>query len=118
MQCLEEMQIEGFRGINDQTSIEFGDNFHLLFGPNGTGKSSIIQAIHWCLTGKVPYLSGGDFRREDAIVNLFSKKKKANVSLFLNINGKKVIVTRTRTMKKTSSRARAFDIFLIYQNIV
>lgn len=103
MQCLEEIQIEGFRGINEKTSIEFGENFHLVYGPNGTGKSSIVQAILWCLTGKVPYLSGGDFQREDAIVNLFSKKKKANVSLFLNINGKKVIVTRTRTMKNTSS---------------
>ncbi len=32
---------------------DFGGESHLLYGPNGCGKSSLLGAICWCLTGRL-----------------------------------------------------------------
>jgi exonuclease SbcC len=105
-QFLEQLFITGFRGINEPIHLTFEKGLNILYGPNGVGKSSIIQAIEWCLTGKVTYFSGGDFRKEDAIVNLFSAEQQATVTLILTTNGDTVEITRTRPLRKTSSPGR------------
>lgn len=78
---IREVSIEGVRGVNKRLSLPLHDAVNLFYGPNGVGKSSILQSIEWCLTGKISYLTGPDFMREDAIVNLFHPKKKAEVSV-------------------------------------
>mgnify|MGYP001149042266 CR=1 FL=1 len=81
----------------------------LLYGRNGTGKTSVLQAIEWCLTGKLPYLEGREFRYEDAIVNMFHPKKTAVVSIVLKDgNGKALTVTRRRKMKKSTTRGKSY----------
>lgn len=102
-QYLERLKIDGFRGINDPLILKFDEGLNIIYGPNGVGKSSVIQSVPWCLTGKIPYLSGGDFRKEDAIVNLFTTKRKASVTIFLRSDGKLIKITRTRPLRKTSS---------------
>lgn len=45
-----------FRGLapaNKVWEYKFDSESHLLYGPNGCGKSSLLGAIAWCLTGKV-----------------------------------------------------------------
>jgi len=45
-----------FRGLapSGRTwQFDFGGKAHLLYGPNGCGKSSLLGAIAWCLTGNM-----------------------------------------------------------------
>jgi exonuclease SbcC len=100
---LEKIELEGFRGINKPFALELNKGLNVLFGPNGAGKSSIIQGIQWCLTGKIPYFSGGDFAKEDALVNLFNPEHESSITLHFKNEGQSVTLTRTRTMKSTSS---------------
>lgn len=51
------IHIEEFRGIRDLTLDLGGENFGIC-GPNGTGKSGVVDAIEFCLTGNVTRLSG------------------------------------------------------------
>lgn len=54
---LKSIRIEDFRGIKDLTLDLDGKNFGIC-GPNGTGKSGVVDAIEFCLTGSVTRLSG------------------------------------------------------------
>ena len=100
---LDKIELEGFRGINKPFALELNKGLNVLFGPNGAGKSSIIQGIQWCLTGKIPYFSGGDFAKEDALVNLFNSEHESSITLHFKNEGQSITLTRTRTMKSTSS---------------
>lgn len=51
------IHIEEFRGIRDLTLDLGGENFGIC-GPNGTGKSGVVDAIEFCLTGNITRLSG------------------------------------------------------------
>jgi len=51
------IHIEEFRGIRDLTLDLAGKNFGIC-GPNGTGKSGVVDAIEFCLTGNITRLSG------------------------------------------------------------
>ncbi len=43
--------IEGFKGFTDTQEIEIRHRHVFLIGPNGNGKSSIIEAVRWGLFG-------------------------------------------------------------------
>ena len=51
------MKIEEFRGIRELSLDLEGANFGIC-GPNGTGKSGVVDAIEFCLTGNITRLSG------------------------------------------------------------
>ena len=40
--------VEGFRGFTTPQSLSFEGRNVFVFGPNGYGKSSVIEAVHWC----------------------------------------------------------------------
>lgn len=106
---IDEVSIEGFRGINKRFKLKMHEGVCLLYGRNGTGKTSFLQAIEWCLTGKLPYLRGRELRFEDAIVNMFHPNKTAVVSLVLKDgNGKALTVTRRRKMAKSTTRGKSY----------
>ena len=76
----------------------------LLFGANGSGKSSILQAIEWSLTSNLPYLSGHDFVREDAIANLF-RQKLSTVETIVRDGDQSLARRRTRKMASSAELA-------------
>lgn len=48
------IKMKNFRGFSGEKEISFGDTpFVLLSAPNGSGKTSVIDAIEWCLTGSI-----------------------------------------------------------------
>jgi recombinational DNA repair ATPase RecF len=51
------LHIEEFRGVRTLDLDLEGQNFGIS-GPNGTGKSGVVDAIEFCLTGDVTRLSG------------------------------------------------------------
>lgn len=54
---IKSIHIEEFRGIRSLKLAVGGKNFGIC-GPNGTGKSGIVDAIEFCLTGSITRLSG------------------------------------------------------------
>ena len=48
---IESVSIEGFKAFTKQQTFHFGGRHVFLFGPNGLGKTSIVEAIRWCLFG-------------------------------------------------------------------
>lgn len=52
------LEIQNLRGIKEKLKFSLdGENF-LIYGPNGTGKSAIVDAIDFLLTGKISRLTG------------------------------------------------------------
>ena len=54
---VEQLHIQEFRGIRDLQLGPEGKNFAIC-GPNGTGKSGVVDAIEFVLTGEISRLSG------------------------------------------------------------
>ena len=54
---IEKIEIENFRGWNGPHEIKFSVKkdkpVTLIIAENGTGKSNILEAIMWCLHGKL-----------------------------------------------------------------
>ena len=46
---LKEIKAYGFKSFADKIDIEFGKNINGVVGPNGTGKSNIVDAVRWVL---------------------------------------------------------------------
>ena len=79
--------IEGFRGINndgDPLVLKFKhDAVNSVHAPNGVGKSSIFEALHFALHGTVPRLEGMQDAEQGGsyIVNKFHPGQQATVAL-------------------------------------
>ena len=100
---IEEVKLSGFRGVNTPRNVKPGPAVTLLFGANGSGKSSVLQAIEWSLTSSLPYLSGHDFVIEDAITNLFHRKL-STVATIVRDGEQSLTRKRTRRMAKSTTR--------------
>ena len=48
---IESVSIEGFKAFTKPQTFRFGGRHVFLFGPNGFGKTSIVEAVRWCLFG-------------------------------------------------------------------
>lgn len=46
---LKSLEIYGFKSFADRTHIKFADGITALLGPNGCGKSNVVDAIKWVL---------------------------------------------------------------------
>ncbi|WP_417456143.1 AAA family ATPase [Kordiimonas sp.] len=97
--------IEGFRGINndgDPLVLKFKhDAVNSVHAPNGVGKSSIFEALHFALHDTVPRLEGMQDAEQGGsyIVNKFHPAQQATVALvFKSDDGTPdVSITVTRT---------------------
>jgi len=66
---LKQINIKGLRGIKESLSLELNGKSVVLYGDNGTGKSSISDAIEWFYTNKVAHLSSAEIDLKDALRN-------------------------------------------------
>jgi exonuclease SbcC len=114
------LTIEGFRGLNKRVEMSFDRKspITLLKGPNGFGKTSTLQAIEWCLTGSLMFFSGGDFTREDALVNLFHPDKKGFVEMALEDDRNSIKIRRSKKMGRSTGRGgSSLDVTIDGENL-
>ncbi len=65
---LKRIQIKGFKSFADNTELLLQPGMNVIVGPNGCGKSNIVDAVRWCLgEGNVRHLRGQ--KGEDVIFN-------------------------------------------------
>lgn len=50
---LASIEIAGFRGVKQKLAIHFPSGFLVISGRNGSGKSTVCDAIEFCLTGNI-----------------------------------------------------------------
>src|SRR5687768_18513710 len=46
---IRKLEISGFKSFVDRTVINFDHDVLAIVGPNGCGKSNIVDAIRWCM---------------------------------------------------------------------
>jgi len=76
---LKHLSILGFKSFADRTEIEFADGITALLGPNGCGKSNVVDAVKWVL-GEQAFKSLRAERMEDVIFNGTENRKALNVA--------------------------------------
>jgi energy-coupling factor transporter ATP-binding protein EcfA2 len=70
---LQRLTMTAFRGVPGQMAVDFGEGRSLaVYGENGTGKSTIADALEWYFTGQIELLTHEG--RQHAIRNLRGRK--------------------------------------------
>lgn len=100
---IESITIKEFRGIRDLT-LDFKGKSFAICGPNGTGKSGVVDALEFALTGSVSRLSGegrGDIslKTHGPHVDSRNAPEKARVIVKVTIPSLSKTVTIERTVK-------------------
>src|SRR4030065_1334916 len=49
---IKKLELQGFKSFPDRTRIVFHPGITAIVGPNGTGKSNIVDALLWVLGGQ------------------------------------------------------------------
>ncbi len=76
---LKRLEIYGFKSFADKVTLEFSDGITSLLGPNGCGKSNIVDAIKWVLGEQsTKTLRAG--KMEDVIFNGTDTRKPLQVA--------------------------------------
>jgi len=73
---LKSLEIKGFKSFADKTVVNFDDNITGIVGPNGCGKSNIVDSIRWVIgEQKISNLRSGNL---EALVFNGSKTRSAS----------------------------------------
>src|SRR6185295_706053 len=93
------VEVEGFRGIRGRVRVPFQSGFTVLTGRNGSGKSSICDAIEFALTGNIQRLAADREKGEDITDYFWWRGSPSASSKFVRLGlvdntGKEVVIER------------------------
>ena len=111
---LESLIMEDFRQFHGVAELEFSsgseESVTVIHGENGVGKTTILNAIHWCLYGTTLR----DFEKPEMLVNDVARdqdgESKTRVELSFSHNDATYRVERIYDQKKKESQANGFKI--------
>ena len=76
---ISKIEIDGIRGIQSKTDLVLDGKSIVLYGDNGTGKSSISDSIEWFYTNKVFHLSSAEIDLKDALRNVTKNEDEESI---------------------------------------
>ncbi len=91
---IKRLELQGFKSFSERTKIVFHPGITTIVGPNGTGKSNIVDALLWVLSGKRLKALRGE-RGSDIIFNGNTKTppmSMADVSLILGDGDEDIVI--------------------------
>lgn len=71
---LTKLEVEHFRGFSDRHTFEFKNPYTFVYGPNGTGKSSLCEALEYGLLGSIHEADSKRITVSEYIRNATSRK--------------------------------------------
>lgn len=71
---LTKLEVEHFRGFSDKHTFEFQNPYTFVYGPNGTGKSSLCEALEYGLLASIHEADSKRIPISDYIRNATSRK--------------------------------------------
>lgn len=99
---LTQLEIKGFKSFGERTTIHFNDGITAIVGPNGCGKSNVVDAIRWVLGEQSTRMLRSE-KMENIIFNGTKDRKPGNlaeVSLTFD-NTKNLLPTEYNTVTLT-----------------
>jgi len=110
---IEQVTIENFKGIR-QLTFTVASNWQMLLGENGTGKSSVLQAVALCLGGADNFLKLLNAKHINPVDLIRDKCKKATIKIkvsgfieshILTISHREAVFIRTKNKTATVNYA-------------
>lgn len=95
---IDSLEIEGFRGYLGKVTHDIRNQSSIIFGSQGSGKSSTLNAIEWCLFGRVAYFKSAESKSDVEIVNQRIDSREAKVRLSLTDGSTKIEVVRSKAV--------------------
>ena len=92
---IKKLELQGFKSFPERTKVVFHPGITAIVGPNGTGKSNIVDAILWVLGGQRQKGLRGE-KTEDIIFNGNTKKPPlgmADVTMGLEHQEEEIVIT-------------------------
>ncbi|TFG75290.1 MAG: DUF2813 domain-containing protein [Chrysiogenales bacterium] len=110
---VESITIKEFRGIRDLT-LDFKEKTFAICGPNGTGKSGVVDALEFALTGNVSRLSGEgrgevNLKQHGPHVDRRNDPDKARVTVRVTIPSLGKVVAIERSLKNPVAQVTPAD---------
>ncbi len=112
---LKRIELQGFKSFVDRTVLNFDDGITAILGPNGCGKSNVVDAVRWVLGEQsAKNLRGG--KMDDVIFKGTTKRKPvglAEVTLtFTNDDGRLPVEYDEVAIKRRVTRDGTSDYYL------
>lgn len=88
---ISKLTVAGFRSFTKRTEFDLDADVVLLSGPNGTGKTSLVDAVMWGLFGHIPRLT----KKDEAVISAYSKDGTARVGITLRmVDAQAIVINR------------------------
>jgi chromosome segregation protein len=116
---LSKLEVKGFKSFGDKVTINFDEGITGIVGPNGCGKSNVVDAIRWVLGEQKTKALRSD-KMENIIFNGTKKRKPtqmAEVSLTFN-NTKNLLPTEYSQVTITRKYYRSGDSEYLLNGVV
>ncbi|WP_460065918.1 AAA family ATPase [Pseudomonas sp. S2_H08] len=78
---LTSLKIDAFRGITSPLFFDLSSPLTLIYAPNGTGKTTVCEAVEWLLTGQVERLTDSQGFNEGILTAKFLDRKRPSTVL-------------------------------------
>jgi len=113
---IKNLLIEGIRGIKQEVILPLNNKSILIFGENGSGKSSITDALEWFYYDGIDHLSSEEIGRKgiDALRNIrIDESEEGTITLEYSdskLNSSKTIsVNKSRLITEFSNNTQEFN---------
>ena len=103
------LEINGFKSFSEKTTFLIQDGLTGIVGPNGCGKSNIVESLRWCM-GENSAKSMRGSGMEDVIFSGTSNRPSKNIS--------EVALMLDNQNKEGSTQYKEFDEIFVRRKIL